>query len=277
VQAKRHRRHHRHRVELEFLVNAGNVSCSQSAQTKVDLAYIQPDHLDTPRTVTDSTQKVIWQWDNQDPFGANAANEDPDGDGQRFSLNLRFPGQYFDSETGLHYNYFRDYDPSTGRYIQSDPVGLVGGINTYAYAQANPGGLADPSGETPPVPVPQVAVGTAAFLFGKAVAEGIGAAVDIGLQVQFVAERNEQKQVLADACSHGVPGACDAASQMEEQTINEEISDVGKKGVEVIKNVYDIQKKAKDLIDPKKWKPRNWGSGIWGRSSSTLLPNACTK
>jgi len=146
VEAKRHRRHHRQRLELEFLVNAGNVSCSQSAQTKVDLAYIQPDHLDTPRTVTDSTQKVIWQWDNQDPFGANAANEDPDGDGQRFSLNLRFPGQYFDSETGLHYNYFRDYDPSTGRYIQSDPIGLTGGLNTYAYVGGNPISYRDPFG-----------------------------------------------------------------------------------------------------------------------------------
>jgi len=122
------------------------VSCSQSAQTKVDLAYIQPDHLDTPRTVTDSTQKVIWQWDNQDPFGANAANEDPDGDGKRFSLNLRFPGQYFDSETGLHYNYFRDYDPSTGRYVESDPLGLEQGVNTYAYVAGNPVRKADPLG-----------------------------------------------------------------------------------------------------------------------------------
>ena len=138
VHVKRHRHPRRHKLDLAFLVNAGKVSCSQSAQTRVDLAYIQPDHLDTPRTVTDSTQKVIWQWDNQDPFGANAANEDPDADGQRFTLNLRFPGQYFDSETGLHYNYYRDYDPSTGRYVESDPVGLTGGINTYAYVMSQP-------------------------------------------------------------------------------------------------------------------------------------------
>ena len=59
---------------------------------------------------------------------------------------LRFPGQYFDAETGLHYNYFRDYDPSTGRYIESDPIGLDGGLNTYLYAESNPLLLVDPYG-----------------------------------------------------------------------------------------------------------------------------------
>ena len=56
---------------------------------------------------------------------------------------LRFPGQYFDDETGNFYNYYRDYNPTTGRYFQTDPIGLIGGLNTYVYANGNPIGLID--------------------------------------------------------------------------------------------------------------------------------------
>jgi len=99
--------------------------------------FIHTDHLNTPRVITNSTRQVVWRWDNLDPFGANAPDENPGGIGT-FTCNLRFPGQYFDRETGLHYNYFRDYDPWAGRYVESDPIGLDAGVNTYLYAIANP-------------------------------------------------------------------------------------------------------------------------------------------
>ena len=100
--------------------------------------YIYTDQLNTPRAITNQAQQVVWRWDNQDPFGANVPDEDSDGDGQKFTCNLRFPGQYFDKETNLNYNYFRDYDPSIGRYIESDLVGLLAGVNTYTYVRSNP-------------------------------------------------------------------------------------------------------------------------------------------
>jgi RHS repeat-associated protein len=58
-------------------------------------------------------------------------------------MNLRLPGQYFDAETGLNYNYFRDYEPGTGRYVESDPVGLKGGVSTYSYVASQPTGRID--------------------------------------------------------------------------------------------------------------------------------------
>jgi RHS repeat-associated protein len=110
--------------------------------------YIYADQLDTPRQITDTNGNVVWSWDIADPFGANPPNENPSGQGT-FTNNLRFPGQYYDAETGLFYNHFRDcYDPTTGRYCQSDPIGLAGGsFSTYTYVGGNPISWTDPRGE----------------------------------------------------------------------------------------------------------------------------------
>lgn len=114
-----------------------------ASQAKV--YYIHTDHLNTPRLITNETAQAVWRWDHAEPFGTFPANENPSGLGA-FEFNVRFPGQYFDKETNTHYNYYRDYDPSVGRYVQSDPIGLDGGINTYAYVKDNPLGFIDPNG-----------------------------------------------------------------------------------------------------------------------------------
>jgi RHS repeat-associated protein len=108
-----------------------------------------PKHLNTPRLVADSTGTTVWRWDQAEPFGNNPADEDPDANSVAFDLPLRLPGQRYDQETGLHYNYTRDYDPGTGRYIESDLIGLEGGINTYLYADASPLWYTDPGGTNP--------------------------------------------------------------------------------------------------------------------------------
>ena len=102
--------------------------------------YVAPDHLDAPHQITSAAGQVVWLWDH-DPFG----NGDPVAPGG-FSYSLRFPGQFYDARARLHYNYFRDYDPGTGRYIESDPIGLAGGVNTYGYARQNPVQWVDPTG-----------------------------------------------------------------------------------------------------------------------------------
>jgi len=111
--------------------------------------YIFADHLNTPRLITRATDnKIVWRWDQTDAFGAQAPNENPSALGT-FTYNPRFPGQVYDAETGLHYNMHRYYDPKTGSYIQSDPIGLAGGVNTYTYVENNPLSYTDPSGLCP--------------------------------------------------------------------------------------------------------------------------------
>ncbi len=129
------------------------------------LHAIHPDHLGTPRLITDEANLPVWQW----PYSAFGANK-PTGilkttpkpkqaytnepmllkaTNPAISFNLRYPGQYFDEESNLNYNYFRSYSPGTGRYSQPDPIGLEGGLNRYLYAGANPFQYTDPYGLNP--------------------------------------------------------------------------------------------------------------------------------
>ncbi len=107
--------------------------------------YIEVDSLNTPRTARDASGNIIWQW-YSDAFGSIQPNQDPDGNGINTVINLRFAGQYYDVESGLVYNVNRYYAPSIGRYLQSDPIGLAGGVGTYTYVSNNPLTRIDPFG-----------------------------------------------------------------------------------------------------------------------------------
>jgi len=155
------------------------------------VAYLHTDHLNTPRYATDENQTIIWRWEGQ-AYGNTSPDEDPDGDGITTIINLRFPGQYYDQESELHYNGARYYDPSTGRYLTADPIGIViatgipediEGIpeglipqpifapielnHLYGYAANNPLRYIDPDGRAVQIPPAIAAAIAAAARAGK--------------------------------------------------------------------------------------------------------------
>jgi RHS repeat-associated protein len=110
--------------------------------------FVETDQLGTPRAVIHPTKNtIVWRWDlNNTTFGEHAPSTDPDANGINYTLNLRFPGQVFDPVSGMDYNYRRDFDPSVGRYLESDPTGQAGGVSTYGYVNGTPLTSFDPNG-----------------------------------------------------------------------------------------------------------------------------------
>lgn len=152
--------------EYVWLGDTPVLMLAHTANQPPTVYLIHADQIDTPRMVQDAQYNNRWAWD-ADGFGQLPPNENPAGLGG-FVFNLRMPGQYFDAESGLFYNHFRDYDPGTGRYVESDPIGLAGGINTYSYVRGNPLSNVDPEGKN------TVALGAGA---GGAIAGPPGAVV----------------------------------------------------------------------------------------------------
>jgi len=133
----------------------------------MEAEYFHNDHLGRPLVLSNATQDIVWQA-NYLPFGEVHVVVNTTLDQE-----LGFPGQILDQESGFWYNYFRDYDATAGRYLQSDPTGLFGGLNTYGYALQNPARYFDPNGETPVTAFTGAVVGA----IGGAVGAGIGTAI----------------------------------------------------------------------------------------------------
>jgi RHS repeat-associated protein len=101
--------------------------------------YYHNDHLGTPQKLTAGNGAIVWSA-KYNSFGKTTVEV------ETVENNLRFPGQYYDEETGLHYNYHRYYDSGVGRYLRADPIGFEGGINLYTYVLNNPNNFLDPEG-----------------------------------------------------------------------------------------------------------------------------------
>jgi len=115
-------------VQKEYIYLHGQVVAMIKSNTRY---YVHNDHMGRAERITNQSKGTVWRANNYAFDRSVATNSIGD-------YNLGFPGQYYDKEMGTYYNYFRDYDPSIGRYIQSDPIGLAGGINTYGYVGGNP-------------------------------------------------------------------------------------------------------------------------------------------
>jgi RHS repeat-associated protein len=161
------------------------------------------DRLGTPQMLADSTNTIVWEGIYK-PFGDADVNPN-----SSVVNNFRFAGQYYDEETGFHYNYHRYYDPNTGRYLTPDPIGLLGGINLWTYSGLNPINAIDPFG-----------LDTAEWGASGTIA-AIGAAVDftltvardtkgdVGLVLSF--SKGGYSEVLGGSI-HGIRGTTDAKS-----------------------------------------------------------------
>ncbi|GHU06982.1 hypothetical protein FACS1894158_14670 [Betaproteobacteria bacterium] len=142
---------------------------TKNSNNQDTFAYYHHDYLNTPVQATDKQGKVIWSA-NYNAFGrASITTPRATAEQPNITSNLRLPGQVEDSETGLHYNFNRYYDPEIGRYVTQDPVGIEGGINLYAYVNGGPLIYVDPTGE----------VGFPGAIYGG-VAGGIGGYISGG-------------------------------------------------------------------------------------------------
>lgn len=150
----------------------GNAPISLVTSEKAgQVLSIHSDHLGTPRAILGANSEVLWRWEG-DAFGDVAPQV------ANVKMPLRMAGQYEDTETGLFYNYFRFYDPKTGRYVENDPIDLAGGLNRWGYVSGSPLEYSDPSGLCPMCLAAAPAIATAIGEGISAIATGIATAIN---------------------------------------------------------------------------------------------------
>jgi RHS repeat-associated protein len=128
--------------KIAFASALGCLLFATPAMASDHVYFFHNDHLGTPQAMSDLAGRKVWEAEYE-PFGMATVTT------ATISNNLRLPGQYYDAETGLHYNYYRDYDSGTGRYLTPDPIGLEGGLNPYSYVGNSPVLYSDPQGLYP--------------------------------------------------------------------------------------------------------------------------------
>lgn len=219
--------------------------------------YLIVDHLGTPQLAIDALGQQTWKI-HSDSFNNSVLNPN-----NQITLNLRLPGQYYDQETGLSYNYSRDYNPKIGRYIQSDPIGINGGVNTFGYVGANPLLFRDPYGENP---------GALAWCFGGPVGCAIGGSIFIGAMFAPMIYQNYSNLFYNNNSDFGaIPSILgDLPAYLSEQCENDSVNsndvDESSKGGSGSPNDDCDPKTDPNCIDVDKF----WHEGTFGSPKKSL-------
>jgi RHS repeat-associated protein len=204
-------------------------------------AYYQNDHLGAPEVLIDNQGAVVWSAILQ-AFGGTTVQVDA------VDNPLRLPGQYFDRETGLHYNYFRDYDPATGSYLEADPLGIGGGLNRYAYANGDPLNNTDALG----LCVAKQAMGpyAAAQSLGEQAADLVDTAERIGSNAAKLLDGNPcvLDDLIKDAASLALLKRVRAAAKLLQQAAKAGKTVVRKGKVYIRDGVEGVQRDIHELI-----------------------------
>ncbi|WP_268810530.1 RHS repeat domain-containing protein [Variovorax sp. Root434] len=220
---------------------------------------VHSDHLNTPRRLTNADGQAVWQWtysafgeDKPTTAGNRFANKEttpnPGTTGTaEVKFNLRYPGQYADEESGLFYNYFRSYDPKTGRYPQSDPIGLLGGGNRYLYANGSSLIYTDPYGLWPTLDdigflTPKKAASAADYWAGKQNETGNWGYAIPGMAAALVADYYDTA-MMAMCSVRGVGAAKGglAEARSARDALAAELAPLGSKAPATVTGGYNVK------------------------------------